>query len=1155
MENQIQRALRPIYAAIDVRQYSKALKLTQTKPQNTWPIVIALRCHCLERCGRAKEACEELRILLGVMGGDWDELDERIWMLSLDSFGEKSDNNIAQTKNSGPKSSTNSVKKKGKGGSKAGNKKTTTVVIDIANDANSHLDAVDALDLDIELRENLVKPMVETSSFKIDPLDISDEHTIATISITTGSLRLPRTWSKLYAKSIQILSKSSISKTDLCNAMGQAYLSHLKQISQSVSFSQREKITNARNILKAWEEAQFLGMSLAKNSGEGLYQSWCVMATLEHYKSCKNLLELLSSNKSDDFSTSEEREKMNKKITMLPRLAEMLALKTVKSSEDSQAFSPSADDYRLLIECLSIQEKYDKTIEVLENMRLESVDKRKINDENDVRQHVGSLVQITERERLELISKIMVKLGRKQDAFEVYTQLLNLMPDQWTYWQGLLEHAEDTKMCEQVLSRILEKQDVLKATGKGPKVPLRGPQLFQVELAAKTVIQSGNSGDLSFFSQAIISYGETFAPLVFCCFQDLRAYIDIFIKKSYLKEDAQQILLWAKKLRESNDPTANIGDEIIANKQVRRSQLRAYVTSVKVCFEVWYRLLEVGKESETINKYVAQFVPTPSEMVHQWSTAIDLGSNPKDGGQKEGLPGDDLILLSTQLLIHRSIGQLDDTRKRASLLAAGILEHAIHHSPYNAYLKLAAIRIHAQNGAAARSWEIFKDMDVKHIQLDSCSYFILPHLLDSGLYKEAIEQAGKIISLHSASEKDVCSFMAKSLENGNLLKGREMINWQLNEMSRSLQMLEAKGVVMDLAPLLNYGNLSDPKSPPPLGSVHGLCGGVTDGERVEKIVRDAGNYFAAPSLIKLASDNDFNLESWSDNRDFTVNQFEVLVKNTYEVNASDSYFRAHVHSVLTKLVLMTQLSKAPKKGKIVKIKEGGGLAKRADSLLRAIHCANTLSSESSNKSNVRSALLKAFLDISLATSAIVAGRDNMLSTLDESDSCARREEMCIPLLESARNCITEAIEYWKNYNGEKVSSICRILPDILVTFFVAFRTTGNMCDKMGWGKRKRHTKPVSKYLSEVALAFKELVSSMLAVCNKAQAGVEVVDCLEGICADMEDEHPILEINGISAALGDAIGHVSSTSTETKDRIIPILMQMDDECSLFDVKES
>ena len=61
-----------------------------------------------------------------------------------------------------------------------------------------------------------------------------------------------------------------------------------------------------------------------------------------------------------------------------------------------------------------------------------------------------------------------------------------------------------------------------------------------------------------------------------------------------------------------------------------------------------------------------------------------------------------------------------------------------------------------------------------------------------------------IISLHSTSATDVGNFMGRIIENGNMEKGQEMIDWQRYKMRTSLQIRLVKGLIMDLAPLLHH---------------------------------------------------------------------------------------------------------------------------------------------------------------------------------------------------------------------------------------------------------------------------------------------------------------------------------------------------------------
>ena len=51
--------------------------------------------------------------------------------------------------------------------------------------------------------------------------------------------------------------------------------------------------------------------------------------------------------------------------------------------------------------------------------------------------------------------------------------------------------------------------------------------------------------------------------------------------------------------------------------------------------------------------------------------------------------------------------------------------------------------------------------------------------------------------------------MGKSFKNWFVEKGREIIEWHWYKMRRSLQLTEAKGCIMDLAPLLKHGRDHD----------------------------------------------------------------------------------------------------------------------------------------------------------------------------------------------------------------------------------------------------------------------------------------------------------------------------------------------------------
>ena len=1119
----------------------------------------------------------ELRSLLALMGDDWEELDERIWLLSLEnnlpdaSKGASAGKGTASTSKHITSGSAGKKKKKNtKKGSKSLNAQNSSPPPPPKAEDNK-LDIVDVLDLSAHRRQQIIRNqmsdiLLDSDMSQIHPFEITDEHTIATLSISINALRLPHTSAKLHscaAQHIQKMVKTNPTnelKEQLIAVLIQAYLSQLKLIATMPSLctnSSEESLENARSTLKAWEEAQFLSMTLLKYSGSNLHQSWLILSVIEHYKSCKYLLTLLEKSKgeSGDANTyDEEIKKMVQKVGMLPRLAEMMTMKQIKafanSKGDSNSFSPSADDVRLYVESLELQSKYEEALDLLEELGFKdsdedestnkSLSRRKINDENEVNNFDGSLIQMTEKEAFEIKVQLLLKLDRHDHAFRIYSEkLLPLMPDQWAYWKELLkcstlcaDQDRCIEKCKEILDRVLQEEEK-----KSAKVPLRGPHLFTVEMAAhcvETETETGLRGNaLRKLADTIVGYGTIFAPKVFCCFQDVRDYIGLLVQKSamngIISDDIQNILSWTLELRRNNSPVKVMDTEnTSADKQERRSKLRAYISSVKMCFEIWFHLRNQCEGNlsymKKLDEEMSSFIPTSDEMIRHWYNTMDLGSNPADGGQKEYLPGDDLILLTIQLMLQ------SQSSTKTNLHVAVLLEDAMHYSPYNPYLKIAAINIHIINKSANCAWEVFQDMTIKQIQLDSCSYFILPYLNDNGLYNEALEQAGKIIRLHTSSEKDLCSFMAKALENGNLHKGREMICWQREKMTSSLQLQQAKGLVMDLAPLMNVGGTIMP-----IGAIHGLCGEDNDAERATKIVRDSTNVNSAPSLLNLARENTHGRGKWSDNRDFDINQFEILQKTSYPLVTNETLLRAHLHAVLTRLVLLTESTKHPKKGKIVKIQDGETLDKRSKSLWQAIEREDAFASTQNYETRkLYDGLRKLTMQLSKATCIVASGRSESDSAIASTDSLSSREEKCIVFLNAAQ---TELIDL--SVSKDFSVSVYTLLPDILITMFATFKITAKMCSTFGWGKRKWETKPVAHSLAELAEGLNGIVKGLM---QALEANASISD------NNLKEELDSLELptNMVNKVFKDIV----SIQNDVQTRISPVLKEIMDKLESF-----
>ena len=1070
---------------------------------------------------------------------------------------------------------------------------------------------------------------------------------IATIVVILNSLGLYQTIANLYSNCIKRLTPKNVKlnqyqREDLCTTLIQGYQSQLKWITTlqqskgaetaastddattSTSINtlflcrrkKEDELYSARSALRAWGEAQSIAMTLIKYSGDcTLYKSWCAFATIQHWKSCKILLRFLQvvvdDESEDRCSTSsivEEKKKLEQKVIVLPRLAEMLMRRVCCSSDDGDStnegneFPPSADDWRLFLECLDAQEKYDDAIEILANVRCGTEKQgRQIDDQNDVTHHLGSLIQLSERERVEIIADLNIKVGKLDVATNLYSErLLDMLPDQWSYWESVMTHSLNgnhqdydsaTEECNKILQQVMEKQELLRAEGKAPRVPLRGPNLFRVHMVAEG-IRHCDTNDVAGLYKSIEKYGNLFCSQVSCCFQDLRPYIELLVDKSSscvdndgkFSEEILQMINWTKEIRKAHNPSIQSQqeegvEETSDVKKERRLKLRAYIFSVKVCCELWYQvLLQLDEKSnvnlyKTVDKNFISSVPPVDELLQVWDDVLNLGSNPNDGGQKETLPGDDLIILATQLLIHQSHHQSLKEKEYTSFFAATILEKAINESPYNPYLKIAAIKIYAKGGIATRAWEIFKDLNVAHIQLESCSYFILRHLINNGLFKEAIDQAGKIIQLHSNSAKDISKFMPKSFENGNLQKGIEMISWQRYEMNHSLQILEAKGLIMNLAPLLTDDEAANSKSTtlsPAIGVYHGICGEKsTDVIQAEKIVRDSSNLYAAPSLIGL-SNYDGDNHSWSDNRDFAVNEYEILERTKHPLSSVHSVSSAHMHAILTRIVLLIDVAKAPKKGKVAKYSSGDDLDIRVKSFLQTITNAEIFVNKSSHLSSVHTALWRFTLHLCQTVCVLSSGRASIEEdTKPANDSLATRETKCIEFLNLAKQQINEAMNAWKlmvskiddDDDLNPLEFVCKILAELLVPTYAIMRTASNLFTLFSWGKRKRNTKAAVGALADTALLFRNLVKEMsctileeLSCSTDDEAYMnEMVELKDGTMKLLSSLQCFDEMEG-SKILDQVLEHRTNHKSILRERMEPFFIEMINELDSFDILE-
>ncbi|KAL9187567.1 hypothetical protein ACHAXT_001670 [Thalassiosira profunda] len=1240
------RTLHPLYAALDARNFTKALKLTAPSASNPaagWDIVRALRAHALDRCGRGREALVLLWEILvkGVVTEDgdkkreakevWSELYERIVCLTdaadlvSDAPGldvrlwdaverldvrayapiplpKKESPVAAAGSGSQPSLGKASAKSSGKG-KKGGKGKSGK------------------------------KSGVSMSSASIPPVasvtypPVTDETVLATLSVTLRSHGLSDTLSEMYSQAMNTLTSGKMSSNAeaencksvleesvcvhfraVCDCPDVGTVGEKEGIEGKATASRNEqlraqlpRLQTLLNLAKYYDRMQTASLQLAKLTSQPLHFQWTAVSSLWYRETLQELvwtLEKVQSLVSDDDALAEgdaaaaqlrkyllemmglsgvsdiavHCQKLKQKMALLPRLAESLSSRMVLQTERPV----SENDWDVYLETLLVQGKKVEALEVLKSIQgtpMTNSDAKsnddtmtdqimpQIDDEDTIENHVGSILPYTQRKKLERLAQLSLELGMYEEAESHYRELLVAFPDQWSYWLGLVDSCvlmgssreiseEGWTRCKAIAQEIVE-------SGEG-KHPLRGPRLMSLELASLRLRHNGGATDkgglLELLREEIASYGEQFGPLASCCFADVRPYLALLVQEATPDGHTSKVLQWAKELWSANSQSSDVGvgstgADISTNEsRERRKKLRTYIFAVQVVHAI------AAESKGSTLELLQSYAPSTSQIATEWRTSLSFlpGVAPKDGGQKEVLPGDEIVLLTSQHLQFQAASESSsDSATQFLLRAAGLLEEAMDHSPYNPHLKIAAIGVYSQLNAAHRALAIYQDMGVKQIQQDSCSYLILPTLIRGGLYTSAIKLSSSLLRFHGATSKDIKEFASKALCNGYLFKAKEMVTFQREKMATSLQLLQCKGLVMDAAPLIlpadlvsdiaGGANQASKAGPVSLGSEKGFNGSDEDLARAEQIAIDAETHVNAPAIIHAAAQSSASISDYvsSDNRDLTVNHFEILHRNTHPTQqkvASEALRSGHMQSLLARAIAAAGAASNPKKGKIPKLSEEARY--RCQSLEECLSRAKEFG-QALEMDDVERALWNACCKLCETVVVIIQGAGN-----DSTDTLADREaavtsiiDATTPLIKSAQTAFAPSTE--QSDGASLGARTCQLLPDHVVPFYVLLEITAKLFALFGWGKRKRATKAVAGALASLAFSFGDLVSDLLQAMDQYRSFGPL-----GSFAD--------ESIGVSAdSVQRVIREVSSSRELTEERVDLFLVQMKASLDTFD----
>jgi len=676
--------------------------------------------------------------------------------------------------------------------------------------------------------------------------------------------------------------------------------------------------------------------------------------------------------------------KEKQRLEMLPRLASSLAKTRVESAQD------------FLLLHAALQHEHDEVKQsqtMLEWLQEEAT----INTSTTSVASGMIIIPLGIMQRLELQASCYIKLQDWKNVIRIHYDLLKMAPDQWSYWKALIDAAYQQHGMEGVSTVV---QDALAATD----VVVRSHSLIHCQVAHMAIVNDPTSNtttaDIDALVAAIQTYTSTWATKASCTFSDIEPYITLVCSKA-TRDQLTELYNWASSVHVQTKELHN-----------DRSKLRAYICSIQVL----YKLVQCTNTKS--------WLPDWRSIVTLW-----LKFSSAKSIQKENQPADELVLLAVQGLLYGS-----DQDEKLLLMAATLLEMGRTKSPYNPYIKIHLLQVYAKLRAYDESWSLFRDLSIKHIQIDSCSYLILDHLLDGGMYQQACLLAGEILKFHVSALRETGDFIGIAMKKGNYSKADDFLKFQLERMTPSLVLLEARGVILDCAPAMEGGQM-------------GITGQETDVAIANAIATEVHSTFGAPSLLLEQR------ATFSDNRDKSILDFQIL--NKFEITSEKSIVatamrRKTVHGLLVRAVLVLDASKSPKKGKIAA--SSASLKVRSQSLLDAIEYAD----KSNDWINIMKSLCSAVLLVSSG-----------MPKSDVEDSLSSREERVTALLKSL---IIPTITDFAQ------PAICRFITDYLVAINALVETVAKLFALFGWSKLKQRDSVSA--LAKIATDLGMLVSSI-----------------------------------------------------------------------------
>mmetsp|Transcript_48190 Transcript_48190/g.95509 ORF Transcript_48190/g.95509 Transcript_48190/m.95509 type:complete len:1029 (+) Transcript_48190:70-3156(+) len=556
-------------------------------------------------------------------------------------------------------------------------------------------------------------------------------------------------------------------------------------------------------------------------------------------------------------------------------LSERMVKRTLDGRAEKGA-RPSAEEQRLYLALLREQGKFEEALgaviahgagEAPLGTKAVSNEAAKIKDEASLEATgvPSEFLMMQPQERLELEAEL--RLSARSDfagAHGCYSSLLAHAPEQWSYHVGLLdalfaESSQEAWASEAKLLLDRARASALAQQMERPKS--RAPYLLELELLRRwgeaplegggqaargplpplwvTEGEEGKAGQEGESAALVCEYVERFSSKP-CCFLDLKPYL------AALKLGKARGELIAALSSKADDSNAGLtGESSASDTQQRIAQLHKHI-----CCCQCLRFLDATTGEAALTAEVVRLFS-----LYRATLNVNEGAA---GGQREVQHGDELVLLAAHALRDlvglADLEQDSETRHQRSLDAAALLEYGLTCSPFNYHMKVELLSVYRALGAFEAAVSLFNELKIRHVQVDSLSWLLVPGCAATGLFTEVQKQLREVLRIHRSSRRDAGDYCVKALECGNYTKAVEIAEFQRKRMDLSLQLHSARVDLCGLELLLVKHSVED--ALPYLDDV-----AAPDAQPCSK---------AAPEALRRNSQSKSESHAFSVNHDWTV---------------------------------------------------------------------------------------------------------------------------------------------------------------------------------------------------------------------------------------------------------------------------------------------